>query len=225
MRRVALCGLAAVLAGCSHTQGTVSTQTLGSVLAHAGFTELALPSTAYGPGSLVTSVKGFQFQTPLRLTYICHPRFTASFPPLVDTAASQQIANSLGGGINVSGGALQLLGLAASAEHIESVTLNFTNVRVEQLAHEDLDAAVRGLGPECTESLNTYKEQGIARQTQQAIRADVEYKATFKRNVSAEARQLVIGALTGGIGGSIETESETAVTGQGLYYGVVLREV
>jgi hypothetical protein len=226
MRRIVWCGLAAVaLAGCSHTQDTGSTGTLGSVLARAGFDELALASTAYGPGSLVTSVKGSQFQAPLRLAYICDPTYTASFPPLVDAAASQQISSSLGGGLELSGGALQLLGLGASAEYLESVTLHFTNVKVEQLPHENLDAVVRGLGPECTEILNRFKAQGIARQTQQAIRADVEYRATFKRGVSAEARRLVIGSMIAGFGGSVESESDTAVTGEGLYYGVILREV
>jgi hypothetical protein len=225
--RILLVGLGAViLASCNGGSGPASSPpSIGSVVGQAGFQELALPSTAYGPGSLVTSVKGFGLQSPLRLAYICDPTFTASFPPQIDTAASQQLAHSLGAGLKFSGGGLAALGLSAQAEHLDSVTVEFSNVRVEQLSFESLGRIVNGLGPECTDLLTDFRGQGIARQTQQALRADVVYRANFKAGASAEVKNAVIGILTAGFGGSVENVSGSTVEGRGLYYGVILREV
>ena len=214
------------MAACSQTaKNSTPSRGLSEALAYAGFSEMALPSTAYAPGSVVTSVRGFHFQTPLRLAYICDPQFTTPITPQIDTAASQQLSSSLGGGVELSGGGLAALGLGASANALNSVTLEFRNVRVEQLSFQSLDAIVEELGPQCKRSLENFKRQGIAKQTQQALRADVTYKADFKAGASAEVKNAVIQSLAAGFGASVERQSNSIIEGTELYYGVILRDL
>ena len=128
-------------------------------------------------------------------------------------------------GVELSGGGLAALGLGASANALNSVTLEFKNVRVEQLSFQSLDTIVEELGPQCKRSLENFKRQGIAKQTQQALRADVTYKADFKAGASADVKNAVIQSLAAGFGASVERQSNSIIEGTGLYYGVILRDL
>jgi len=187
-----------------------------------GFQPLLLPKTGYGPGSLVTSEKGYGFTEPLRLRYICAPNYTHAPAPQIDMAASLAAQRTFGGKLNVG---VDTLGLGAAANSVSAVTVRFDNVVVEELSEEDLVAIRRGLGPDCKELLKKYKKAGIARQTNKAVRADVVYTAELKQGASADVKNLVAKALKASFGGSVTNESETSVTGKGLYYGVDLLSV
>jgi hypothetical protein len=212
------------MAGCTHHASSARTDP-SQWLASAGFSELALPSTAFGPGTLVTSVTGHGFAHPLRLAHICDPAFTATFPPQVNAAASREMARQISGGLELRGNALDRFRLGAGASHVESISLNLRNVRIEHHSHERLQEISSGLGPACRELLGRFRQQGIARQTLQALRADFEYSVTFKTTASAELRGSILRSLAAEIGGDISRTGESRVVGEGLYYGVVLTDV
>ncbi|EJJ31595.1 hypothetical protein [Rhizobium sp. CF142] len=202
-----------------------SSADLNSTLQSLGYEAVALPSTAYGPGSLVTSIKGSGFSAPLKLTYLCRPDYTQSPPPIIDPAESQNVSRSLNGSLSLDPATLTKMGLGASLSYIDSVTLKLTNVRVEQLALDDLHQIRNTLGPNCQSILTEYGKQSLAYQTQQAIRADVNYSIQMKKGASVEAKGLVLKALLAAFGGKIESNRELSASGTGLFYGLVLVKV
>jgi hypothetical protein len=229
LKRFGLLLATAALAACHTTPDTGLAgggyRSTDQIVQSLGYDTIALPSTGYGPGSLVTSVKGYGFTQPLRLAYLCRPEYANAPPAIIDTGATSEASRSFNGSFNLSVAAIKALGLGAQASNIESITLKFSDVKVEQLPYADLKTIQNGLGPVCAETLKEFKAKGLARQTQQALRADVTYTAHLKRGVSAEVKNLVIQALQASFGGSVDKTSDTSVTGTGLYYGLLLTKV
>lgn len=219
-----------MVAGCE-TSGALAPPTpayrdLGPTIQAMGYKEVLLPSTAYGPGSLVTSSKGSGGVTPpLQLAYICNPKYTFAPLPLVDPAASAQTALSLSGAFNADATILKAIGANVKAEAVESVTLSLSDVTVEQLALDDLEAVVQGLGPNCKALLKKYRDLGNAYQTLQAVRATVTYQVTFKQGVSAEVKNAVIRSLGLSAGANAQRTGDSSVAAKGLYLGLNLEKV
>lgn len=212
------------LAACN-TDGPTNLASPDSAIEKLGYDAVALPSTAYGPGSLVTSVKGSGVASPLKLTYLCRPDFASVPVPIVDQAASSQVSRALSGRFALDAPALNAFGIGADAQFLESVTLSFSNVKIEQLGFDDLKTVRDNLGPVCKDIVRDFSTRSLAYQTKQAIRADVVYTANFKAGASAEVKNLVLDALNVGFGGSVQGGSGQTITGSGLYYGLILERV
>ncbi|NRP85229.1 hypothetical protein GFPCMMHI_01114 [Ensifer adhaerens] len=217
--------VALMMSSCTATKQAENTPDLNSTIQALGYDSLALPSTAYGPGALVTSVKGTGLVSPLNLTYLCRPDFTHAPPPIVDTAASADASRSLNSSFKLDPATLTQIGLGANASYLDTVTLKLSNVTVEQLAFDDLETVRSSLGPSCKQIVADFSRKSLAYQTKQAIRADVEYSFKLKAGASAEAKGLIIKALAAAFGGSIESDQGSTVTGKGLFYGLILTKV
>ncbi|HEV2505886.1 MAG TPA: hypothetical protein VGV39_22595 [Mesorhizobium sp.] len=161
----------------------------------------------------------------MKLTYLCRPDFTNAPKPIVDVAASSEASRQFNGTFKLDATALAELGISAGLDNVESVTMKFNNVKIEQLGFEDLASIRAGLGPNCAEILREFSRKKIAYQTKQAIRADVVYTANFKRGASAEAKSVTIGALKAAFGGSVQSDSSSSLQGSGLYYGLLLTDI
>ncbi|RWE85115.1 hypothetical protein [Mesorhizobium sp.] len=226
MRKVAaLLQCTLLLISCTSTSKPESAANLNDTISSLGYDSLALPSTAYGPGSLVTSVKGNGLKPPLKLTYLCRPDFAHTPTAIVDQAASSEATGALKGAFQLDATALAQLGLGAKLNYIRSVTVKLTNVTVEQLALDDLESIRSQLGPVCQKIVQDYSKNSLAYQTQQAIRADVTYSVELNKGASAEVKGLVVSSLTAAFGGSIQSDSGLTATGKGLFYGLVLTKV
>ncbi|UIK20664.1 hypothetical protein [Rhizobium leguminosarum] len=222
---VRACGCALILVSCNNVPKETARADLNSVVASMGYDALVLPSTAYGPGALVTSIKGTGFQPPLKLTYLCRPDFTKNPPAIIDAAASSEVSAALNGSFKLDVSALKQLGLGAQANYIKSVQLTLSNVTVEQLAYDDLAVIRSGLGPKCLELVDEFSRKSLAYQTKQAIRADVVYSFELQKGASADVKGLVIQAITATFGGSVKADQGLTVVGKGLFYGLILTKL
>ncbi|MDG4889728.1 hypothetical protein [Mesorhizobium sp. WSM4887] len=226
MRKVAaLLQCALLLVSCTSTAPKETAANLNDEIKSLGYDSLALPSTAYGPGSLVTSVKGSGFIPPLKLTYLCNPEYTHVPPAIVDQAATSETSGKLTGSFQLDATTLAKLGLGAKLSYIRSVTIKLSNVTVEQLAFDDLASVRSQLGPDCKAIVSDFSKRSLAFQTKQAIRADVTYSVQLNKGASAEIKGLVVQALTAAFGGSVQSDSGLTATGKGLFYGLVLTPV
>lgn len=190
-----------------------------------GYDAVALPSTAFGPGYLVTSLRGTGLKPPLQLTYLCSPKYTNVPSPTVDAAASASASRILGAGATLEGKTLAGLGLGAQAQYVNSVEISFSNVTVEQLGFDEMQGVVDSLGDVCRSKLREFAAKNLAFQTKQAIRADVTYRVSVKADASLEAKNAILSFLSASIGGNAEITQGNVVTGTGLFYGVVLHSI
>ncbi|MBS3651236.1 hypothetical protein KEU06_21720 [Pseudaminobacter sp. 19-2017] len=173
----------------------------------------------------MTSLKGNGLQSPLKLTYLCRPEYANAPQPMIHPAATSEATRAFAGSFRLDATALNQLGLGTGADYVENVDLSFRNVRIEQLALDDLDAIRSGLGPVCTNLVREYSEKNLAYQTQQAIRADVIYRVRLKRGLSAEAKGIALKPFVLQLGGNVQEESDTTFSGEGLYHGLLLTKV
>jgi hypothetical protein len=215
---------AGLLVGCNQTV-PVETRSPSQAIEALGFDAIALPTTAYGPGALVTSLRGEGLRSPLKLTYLCAPQYTNAPPPSVDAAASSDASREFSGTFKLDIAGMSALGIGAAAGYVESISIKFDNVKVEQLGFDELSSVRAGLGPVCRGIVEEFSKKGIAYQTKQALRADVVYTASFKKDASAEVKGLAIEALKAAFGGSVQAGSGASLRGNGLYYGLLLTRI
>ncbi len=185
MFRIGFVAVAAIfLSSCDQTSGGLAPSP-NTVVQRLGYDAVALPSTAYGPGSLVTSVKGSGLKSPLKLTYLCRPDFTNAPKPIVDVAASSEASRQFNGTFKLDATALAELGISAGLDNVESVTMKFNNVKIEQLGFEDLASIRAGLGPNCAEILREFSRK------KSPTRQRRRYAPTlYTRQTSSEVLQL-----------------------------------
>ncbi|UWU23027.1 hypothetical protein N2601_08805 [Rhizobium sp. CB3060] len=227
MKKIALLTLlCSGVTACTHDQaGKGAPGDIGSTITTLGYQTVLLPSTAYGPGALVTTVKGSGFSSPLNLTYLCRPDFAHAPAPILDVAQTRIASQSLDSSFKLDPASLTRIGLGANLSHIQSVSLKLTNVSVEQLGFDDLEQVRSSLGPVCKRIIDTFSKDALAYQTKQAIRADVEYSFELKQGASADVKGAVIKALVAAFGGSVKTDNGLTASGKGLYYGLILTKV
>lgn len=219
--------VAPLLGACQHQQSEPEShyKSPDVTVEELGYYAVTPPSTAFGPGSLVTSIKGTGLKSPLKLTYLCSPKYINVPAPTVDTAASESASRALGGGVTLGAKTLADLGLGAEAQYVNSVTINFSNVKVEQLGFDEMQDVVDSLNSKCRNILAKYTAENLAFQTKQAIRADVKYEVSLKANASLEAKNIIVKFISANIGGNAEITEENVISGSGLYYGVVLHDI
>lgn len=228
MSRIVLATLMALTAGaCQHAASVASDdKTLADYIRDAGYADLAFPSTAYSPGSLVTYETGSPRNGKLRLRYLCSPAAMSIPEPIVNQGQSQVLNAALGGSFKLQGPQLSSIGLGAAASSIDNVTLRLNNVQaLEQPYDTMLEISSQSLGPNCTKILAKFKKQSLAYQTAKAIKADVEYKINFKADASADVKAPVLEQLAINFGGSISSTSDSSAQGKGLIYGITLEPI
>lgn len=232
MKRACAAGLACLMvAGCQTATAvappTPAYRDLGPAIREMGYDEVLLPSTGYGPGSLVTSRKGSGgVKPPLRLAYICSPEDVHFVPKLqVNPAASADVAMKLGGAFNLGVSVSKMFNIGAEADYVEDVTLSLSDVTVEEVALSDLVAIVKSLGPSCTELLDTYRARNKAYQTLKALRATLNYHVTFKQGASADVKNAVIQSLNLNLGANAQRTGDSSVVAKGLYLGLDLEKL
>lgn len=196
-----------------------------NIISSLGYDTLRMPTTAFGPGNLVTSKLGTGMTSPLTLTYICSPRYVTIPPVTVDRAASSEVSRSLTRTIDLDVTALGKYGLGTDLEFVDSVKISFSNVSVEQLGYDEMQEVRDNLKLKCAAILENFTRKKLAFQTKQALRADMTYVVTFKSGVSANAKANIISVLDASLGGKAATEAGNTATGTGLYYGVMLEPI
>lgn len=227
-RLLALLAFTLFLSACNQTVQTAVQEdnvTPEKIISSLGYDTLRMPTTAFGPGHLVTSKLGTGMTPPLTLTYICSPGGVTIPPVTVDRAASSEVSRSLTRTIDLDVTALGKYGLGADLEFVDSVKLSFSNVTVEQLGYDEMQEVRDGLKATCAAMLKDFVRRKIAYQTKQALRADMKYVVTFKSGVSANAKANIMSFLAAGLGGKISTEAGDTSVGTGLYYGVMLEPI
>lgn len=215
--------LCILVGGCKQNEPVVSTVTLGERIRSAGYTDLALPTSGYAPGTLVTYQSGTPRDHRVVLRYLCHPDYMTIPDPIVDHAQSTMLNASLGGNVRFQGLQLSWFDLGASANAVENVTLQMKRVQaLEQPIDKLREIRAQKLGPTCEELLTEYKRKNLAFQSAKALKADISYTVSFKSSASIDAKSAVIQRLNQLFNASIESSSTTITTGEGIFYGILV---
>lgn len=150
---------------------------------------------------------------------ICSPKYIL-FPDNLSTSTAENIDFTRNKTFSFTAGALEKLGLSLSSKYLSNVTLSFKNTEVQEYSLEDLQSIRNSLGPACTELLRKQKEARNAYQVMGALKADMEYKLTYKTGVSADVARLIRKELSAEFG--IDFEGQQGQVGTSLFYGLYL---
>jgi hypothetical protein len=141
---------------------------------------------------------------------------------LVGNGPDINSSGSITGTVSLTAGEIQqfVADIGVSAGAVTGITLNLTNVSVEELAFDQLSTIRNNLGPICSSTLDDFRGEGVAYQVQQALKADVTYTLSFSSNVDAGAQLSILEKFSGRVAANAVNTSNSTVSGVGLYYGI-----
>ncbi len=211
-------GALAILTAC-----TTTPQNPRDVIQGAGYMTTVPPTKNYGPGNLVWK-KNNQFNKPgdVTLGYICSPEFV-KFPGAPEASASENLDFGHGKEFKFTADNLQAIGLAASAQYVDSFTMRFTNTEVQEYGLDKVGMITDSLGDTCKKILRTQIAKKNAYAVLSAFKADLDYVVTYKADASAAAKVKVGRELQAEFG--VANDGNSGRVGKGLFYGVYLQKL
>ncbi|WFU50707.1 hypothetical protein [Sinorhizobium terangae] len=206
------------LTGCGHRDVVPYSPT--SILSRYGYSVHVPPSSLHGPGNLVWKRStNVPVGNQVTLGDICSPKYMV-FPDSLSKSGAESIDFARNKNFSFSASGLERLGLKTSAAYLSNVSISFKNTEVQEYSLEDLRSIRSNLGPVCAELLELQRAKGNAYQVVGAFKADLEYKLTYKRAVSAGVARLIRKELATEFG--INFEGQEGQVGRGLFYGLYL---
>ena len=197
--------------------------TIGAVLAEQGFVEFRPPSNLIAPGHWV-QVTGSK---PLHLSVICASLRALGFPddfePLSSVSVDAAFSRSLETRFTLAAGATTTGSASSWWDAVESVTFSLANVRVVEVADDQVREAVLNRGKRCHEAIKArFKEKLPVTMIKSALVADGRYEVAFRQGLDealkiAALREL---ALEFDLRTAIGEASSSTLMGHGLVWGV-----
>lgn|GEM_PF-5903020 len=191
------------------------------ILTDNGFIELRPPSTLIEPGAWVE----VQARNPLRLRTVCSAKtaLDLSVEQLTkSTSANTSLTRALTGNFTFSLESLAFGNLSARAQTIETVELRLSNVRLIELADDQILRNLPKRDKHCAEAIRLRYENDSKSLTMidTVLIADAEYHFTFKGQANADANIQAVQELAAKGNLSVDASRNTVVLGSSLVWGV-----
>lgn len=208
-----------------------------------GFYPIRPPSTLRGPGSifhvdLLGNIQG----TVCEVSNVLTGSILRESPTELSTAKALRDAN-----YDLDAGLLEQINTKLLTKRVESVRLEFTDVKVREIASEHLAGIAKRLqaNPDCIEEIGRLlRSRELVCQGTEVLLASVEYDVAVKSNVGATSKvnatqsdlesvrealsesdfdkdAAIVPAFANAQGGSVD-ESHRLTSGRSLYYGIKL---
>ena len=219
-------GLLAALAGALGLwiwSASIATGDLIDILHDYGYVELKPPSNLIQPGTWVV----VQTRDPLRLKTVCSEESALHLSAdqiEKSTSTDTDISRALASKFNLSLKSLGIGEIEGKSDLIEAVTLRLRNVRLVELADDQIIKNIPKRDKACTEAIKRRYENDPHSLTMihSALIADAEYQFTFKGN--AEATQITEAierfVSNGNLTINASQKSRIVVVGSNLVWGV-----
>ena len=216
---------------------------LENAVAKLGFFPIRPPSTLRGPGSIFhVDLQGNIQGTVCEVSNVLTGSFLRESPTELSTAKALRDAN-----YDLDAGLLEQINTKLASKRVESVRLEFTDVKVREIAGEHLVGIAKRLqtNPDCVEEIGRLlRSRELVCQGTEVLLASVEYDVAVKADMSATSKVSatqsdletvrsalsesdidkdaeVVPAFANAQGGSMD-ESHRLTSGRSLYYGIKL---
>jgi hypothetical protein len=147
-----------------------------------------------------------------------------NFPLQTSPGPTTALAKEMSGEFKLDAKYLETLHATAKFKYVDSVKLTFKDVAVLEVTDESVAKGKEVRTPRCKTSIEDRLRSG-ARVTMIAsvLRASVTYVATFKTegSLGASAKLEVMQGLAAELGANVASATETTVSGDNLYWGVL----
>ncbi|WP_172326762.1 papain-like cysteine protease family protein [Mangrovicoccus sp. HB161399] len=197
--------------------------TVGSLMKEYGYVEFWPPSNLVEPGDWVW-VRG---KAPLQLSLICGSRpalgFPEDFAPRASGTMDAELRRRLEGLLDVSAELLASLKADPKLSSVESLVLRLENVRLEEVADDQVRAAVLNRTSACHAAILGRTRGGfpVAMVSSTLVAAAV-YEVGFERGAGESVRLAAMRelALKFDLRSKLGDSAERRLTGQGLVWGI-----
>jgi Papain-like cysteine protease AvrRpt2 len=196
---------------------------LQRILADNGFIELRPPSTLIRPGTWVE----VQARNPLRLKTICSAETALNLSReqlAQSTSADTSVTRAFTGSFNLGLDALGIGELGAKSKTIEGVELRLSNIRLIELADDQILKNLPKRDKACADAIKLrYKEnpQSLT-MIDTVLFADAEYHLTFNGQADANAKSAAVQELAAkaNLFVDLNRKDSAVILGQNLVWGV-----
>ena len=197
--------------------------TIGAVLDENGFKEFRPPSTLVAPGYWVQVTQ----RNPLHLSIICGSMTALGFPdgfkPLESSSIDAEFSRSLDAEFVLTADLMSSIQASPSLHAVDRVTFSLTNVRVVEVADDQVREAIQNRDPRCHEAIKARFDGKVpVTMIKSALIADVEYQLHFSRRLdqTIKAKALRELALKFDLRALADDTSQRTLLGKQLVWGV-----
>lgn len=199
-----------ISAGCSNK--------LHETIRELGYTPIALPSTAYKPGKVVSIVKNDPFQAN---TVCKYGSYIGSPVATKDEAASLAASGKLTNTFTLGADFLKQIEGNVDYSSIKDIKVSLTNVSVEEIPDNSVFSGLPSQLPDCTQAIQKQDRDHLGF-LQNALKADATYNVTFdqKGSIYIATQQELLRGLALKLGVVYQDEGNNQISGKNLYWGV-----
>lgn len=192
---------------------------LHTVIKEIGYTPIALPSTAYQPGKVVSIVNNDPFQANTVCEY---GSYIGSPLAAKDEAASFAASEKLTNTFTLGSDYLRQLNGSADYSAIKEIEVTLTNVSVEEVPDNVVFSGIHSQEAGCTQAIQNIQDRSHIGFLQRALKADATYDVTFdkKANSDISMQQELLRGLAVKLGVQYKQEGKNKIAGNNLYWGV-----
>ncbi|MCO6438438.1 MAG: hypothetical protein J5J06_15215 [Phycisphaerae bacterium] len=195
--------------------------TIHQEVARMGYTPVFPPTTFITPGTIAL----VRSDVPQTLELVCGQRGALGHNVAGSYRESRTISaqsqQMLSGSLSVSSSQLQDLSSRSSVAGIQRITLQLTNVRIVELADEDVFRLADQQSEQCKQAVAFRRSQGErVTMIKSALIADVEYLVDLSQHGSADATATALQAMAVQLHASLEKQSSDRLVGRDLIWGI-----
>lgn len=222
-RILTICVLAtAILSGCAGTgkPQDLTAKNLQETIHDLGYTPLALPSTAFHPGTIVHIKR----EDPLQARVVCENGSYIGHPPVERSdAASVKASSTLANSYSLDASFVKQISASLGTSGIKDIRVTLTNVLVEEISDNVVRRGILSQSPDCTDAIVSQDRQQLGF-LQSALRADATYEISVDEKIGGDAalQQTQLSSLAVKLGGTYKRQLQGAyqIKGSNLYWGV-----
>lgn len=196
---------------------------IGDVLTYYEYSELRPPSRLFAPGHWVHVTQ----KNPLHLSNICSSMSVLGFPddfeppdsPTIDT----EFSRSLGAEFALTADLISGIRAKPSLKVVDRVTFSLANVRVVEVADDQVRKAIQNRDPHCHAAIKErFDRSDLVTMIRSALVADVLYKVHFRSDLDATAKTTALRelALDLDLRTHVDETSRQSLLGKQLVWGV-----
>lgn len=197
--------------------------TIGDVLTHYGYSELRPPSRLFAPGRWVHVTR----KNPLHLSNVCRSMSVLGFPddfkPSGSPTIDAEFSRSLGAEFALAADLVSGIRARPSLKVVDRVTFSLANVRVVEVADDEVRKAIRNRDPDCHASIkDRFDKNELVTMIKSVLIADVRYQVHLRSGLDTTAKTTALRefALALDLRTHLDESSRQVLLGKELVWGV-----
>jgi hypothetical protein len=191
---------------------------LAKTIEDLGHQELRPPTTLTPPGTIVV----IRETGPVELAVVCtQDEVIKRADILTSRTQSVTLAEKTKATFKLGAEYLAAYGIDLKGSHLKRASLALSHAEVLEISDAAIEAGALDLGASCRRAIEVRRaHHRTVGMIKSALKANVVYTLEFDDTVDVAGKATLLSSLAIKLGGNVESNRQSTITGEGLYWGI-----